>query len=146
MPMPWTYRHASDEWRAILDEAKDRMALDSDNMTYTAIDAVLQVFRRRLTVPQALAFAAVLPAVPRAIFVADWNPDEEPVPFESREDMTREAKQVRKNHNLTPDNAIEATAIAIRRQANPIDFERALAKLPAGAQEFWSADRGQLDA
>ena len=44
MPMPWTYRHASREFRKFLDDAKERMSLDSDNMTYTAVDAVFQVF------------------------------------------------------------------------------------------------------
>jgi hypothetical protein len=32
MPMPWTYRHASREWRAFLDDVKDATGLTSDNM------------------------------------------------------------------------------------------------------------------
>ena len=52
MPMPPTYRHASKEFRAFLADAKDRMNLESDNMAYTAVDAVFQVFRRRLTAQQ----------------------------------------------------------------------------------------------
>ncbi|MFD2440093.1 DUF2267 domain-containing protein [Paracoccus kondratievae] len=81
MPMPWTYRHASKEWRAILDDLKDRMDLVSDNSAYTALDGVLQVFRRRLTAQQGLDFASVLPAIPRAIFVAGWRPEAEPPPL-----------------------------------------------------------------
>lgn len=65
MPMPWTYRHASREFRGFLDDAKDRMGLESDNMAYTAVDAVFQVFRRRLTAQQGLDFASALPCVPR---------------------------------------------------------------------------------
>lgn len=49
MPMPWTYRNASKEWRAILDDLKDRVSLVSDNSAYTAMGGVLRVFRRRLT-------------------------------------------------------------------------------------------------
>ncbi|MEM8974520.1 MAG: DUF2267 domain-containing protein [Pseudomonadota bacterium] len=140
MPMPWTYRHASKEWRAFLDDAKERMSLDSDNMTYTAVDAVFQVFRRRLTAQQGLDFVAVLPSVARAVFVTGWNVSEPPVPFKPRKDLLAEAKNVRQHHNLTPNNAIEATAWAIRRRTNASDFERVLARLPKAAQEFWEVD------
>ncbi|MDF3853414.1 DUF2267 domain-containing protein [Paracoccus sp. P2] len=140
MPMPWTYRHASKEWRAILDDLKDRMDLVSDNSAYTALDGVLQAFRRRLTAQQGLDFASVLPAIPRAIFVADWKPDEKPVPFADRRTMTREAQQLRPHHNLTPDNAIEAVAWTIRRYVNKADFQRVLECLPPGAVQFWHVD------
>ncbi|MBJ3763838.1 DUF2267 domain-containing protein [Maribius pontilimi] len=140
MPMPWTYRHASKEWRAFLDDVKKRMSLESNNMAYTAVDAVLQVFRRRLTAQQGLEFAAVLPSVLRAIFVDGWDVTKDPVPFSERSELLTEVKQIRVNHNLTPDNAIEATAWAIRRCTNSRDFERVLQKMPDGAVAFWQVD------
>ncbi|WP_363117571.1 DUF2267 domain-containing protein [Marivita sp. XM-24bin2] len=135
--MPWTYRHASREWRAILDDAKDQMHLSSDNMAYTAIDAVFQVFRVRLTAAQGLAFASILPTVPRAIFVADWDVTSEPRPFLDRNSLVAEAKAVRPHHNLTPDNAIEATAFALRRAVPVREFERVMKSLPQEARDFW---------
>jgi uncharacterized protein (DUF2267 family) len=121
MPMPWTYRHASREWRAFLDDVKDVTGITSDNMAYTAIDGVFQTFRARLTAEEGLRFASVLPAVPRAIFVAGWVPTDPPLPFGTREDMSAEAKSLRPNHNLTPDNAIEATARALWRSVHQRD-------------------------
>lgn len=138
--MPWTYRHASAEWRAFLDDVKDRMGLQSDNMAYTAVDGVLRAFRRRLTPEQGIAFASVLPAVLRAIFVADWDVGRPPVPFADRATLLAEVKALRPHHNLTPDNAIEATAWAVRRCTNPIDFDRVLARLPDGARDFWHVE------
>lgn len=135
--MPWTYRHASREWRAFLDDAKDRMGLVSDNMAYTAIDAVFQVFRARLTAAEGLAFASILPSVPRAIFVHDWDVRRDPLPFADRATLIAEVKAIRPHHNLTPDNAIEATAFAVRRAVNARDFERVLAELPPPARDFW---------
>lgn len=140
MPMPWTYRHASREWSAFLEDVKERMSLQSDNMAYTAVDAVLQVFRRRLTAHQGLEFASVLPSVLRAIFVYNWDVTAPPVPFSERSDLISEVKRVRINHNLTPDNAIEATAWAVRRCTNARDFERVLAKMPEGAASFWHVE------
>ncbi|MEM8694372.1 MAG: DUF2267 domain-containing protein [Pseudomonadota bacterium] len=138
--MPWTYRHASKEWRAFLDDVKERMCLESDNMAYTAVDAVLQVFRRRLTAEQGLQFADVLPSVLRAIFVKGWDVTKPPVPFPEKDALINEVKQVRVNHNLTPTNAIEATAWAIRRCTNRRDFEYALAQMPKEAAAFWHVD------
>lgn len=140
VPMPWTYRHASKEWRAFLDDVKERMSLESDNMAYTAVDAVLQVFRRRLNAQEGLEFASVLPSVLCAIFVHNWDVTEPRAEFFDRERLVSEVKAVRVNHNLTPDNAIEATAWAVRRSTNRRDFERVLAKLPAEACDFWHVD------
>ncbi|WP_323784586.1 DUF2267 domain-containing protein [Thalassovita sp.] len=137
MPMPWTYRHASREWRGFLDDARDEMGLETDNLAYTAIQGVLQAFRRRLTPQQAIDFAQILPTVPRAIFVADWHLTAKPVDAGTRADWTAEAIALRPNHNLTPDNCVEATAIALRKSIQRGDLERVLDRLPPFARDFW---------
>jgi uncharacterized protein (DUF2267 family) len=140
MPMPWTYRHASHEWRAFLDDVREATGLISDNMAYTAIDGVFRVFRARLTAEEGLRFATVLPSVPRAIFVAGWVPEARPVPFASRAEMTREAQALRPHHNLTPENAIEAVGRALWRSVRRAELERVLATLPEGAEAFWHVE------
>ena len=138
--MPWTYRHASKEFRAFLDDAKDRMGLASDNRAYTAVDAVFQVFRRRLAAQEGVDFASVLPCVLRAIFIKDWDVTVAPLAFSSRDEMTQEAKQVRRDHNLTPDNAIEATAWALRRSMDQRDLDRVLQRLCSDARAYWAVE------
>jgi uncharacterized protein (DUF2267 family) len=137
MPMPWTYRQATREWQAFLADAREAMNLDSDNSTYTAVQGVLQVFRRRLTVQQAVDFAQVLPAVLRALFIADWQ-IAAPIGPGTRADWTREARALRPDHNLTPENCVDATALALRRAVLREDLDRVLARLPTFATEFWS--------
>lgn len=138
MPMPWTYRQATREWRAFLSEARAAMDLETDNVTYTAVEGVLRAFRRRLTPQQAIDFAQVLPSVLRALFVADWQLDEGPRPAGTRKDWTAEAMALRPHHNLTPPNCVEATALALRKSILREDLDRVLATLPAFAAEFWS--------
>ncbi len=140
MPMPATYQRSSEEWRAFLDDVKQRMDLESNNMAYTAVDAALQVFRRRLTAQQGLDFASILPTVLRAIFVKDWDVSGEPAPFPNRTTLIREVQAIRRHHNLTPDNAIDATAWAIRRCVDTRAFERVLATLPVEAQAYWNVE------
>ncbi len=140
MPMPWAYRHATKDWMAFLADAKERLGLESDNTAYTAVQGVLLTFRRRLTVEQGLAFADILPAVVRAIFVHRWDAGAPPVPFGPRAALTAEVKALRPDHNLTPDHAIEAVAWALRRSVDQGDLDRVLAGLPPGAADYWQVE------
>ncbi|MEM8730540.1 MAG: DUF2267 domain-containing protein [Pseudomonadota bacterium] len=140
MPQPWTYRHASKEYAAFLEDVKAAMSLTSDNMAYTAVDGVFQCFRARLTAQQGLDFAAVLPAVLRAIFVAGWRPGDPLRPWSDRATLISEVKALRRHHNLTPDHAIDATAYALRRCTRARDLDRVLAGLGPQAQAFWHVD------
>lgn len=74
--------------------------------------------------------------MPRAIFVKDRDVTAAPLPFADRAALTAEAQNLRPHHNRTPDNAIEATAWALRRATNRLDFERVLASLPQEARAF----------
>ena len=74
MPMPQQYWHASRDFERFMAEARDALGHTSHHQTYTTVDAVLRVFRRRLSADDALRFAGALPPVLRAIFVADWEP------------------------------------------------------------------------
>ncbi len=141
MPMPWTYRQASREWQAFLEDAKAEMELTSDNACYTAVEGVLLAFRRRLAVQEALDFAQVLPAVLRALFLADWQ-IAAPVAAGTRADWTAEARALRPNHNLTPDTCVAATALALRKAVLREDLDRVLARLPGFAADFWSVPGG----
>ncbi|WP_444452807.1 DUF2267 domain-containing protein [Rhodobacter capsulatus] len=140
MPMPWTYRHAQKEFQAFLADAKERMGLVSDNSTFTAVEGVLRAFRACLTPRQALAFADCLPSVLRALFVSGWDIGVAPRPFGSRAEMTRIAQALRPHHNLTPDNAIEATAFALWRYVDHAALVRALAQIGPEAEAFWRPD------
>jgi len=118
-------------------------------MAYTAVDGVFRTFRRRLTPQQGILFASALPCVLAAIFTRDGDVTAPPVPFASREDMTHEAQALRPHHNLTPENAIEATAFALWRVMNSAELVRVLEKLPPEACAFWPVDAvavaGDLD-
>ncbi|MBY5350521.1 DUF2267 domain-containing protein [Rhizobium leguminosarum] len=137
MTMPGEYRRASKDFDQYLDDIKADTLIDSRNVVYTMTQGVFQTFRRRLDVADALPFADVLPPVLRAIFVADWNPDEAKRSFEDRAAMTREAQSLRGDHDFSPDTAIRDVAIAVRKHADAAAFDRVLKTLPDGAEEFW---------
>ncbi|SOB94394.1 DUF2267 domain-containing protein [Rhodobacter maris] len=138
--MPWTYRHAQKEFQAFLLDARERMGLVSDNMAFTAVEGVLRAFRACLTPPEALAFADCLPVVLRGLFLAHWDLAAAPLPFGTRAEMTQRAQALRPHHNLTPDNAIEATAFALWRYVDHAAFARVLAALGPEATAFWKPE------
>ena len=138
MPMPWTYRQASREWQTFLEDAKDAIGTPTDHSTFTAVEGVLRAFRARLTPQQAIDFAQVLPAVLRALFVADWTLRDQPLPPGTREDWTREARALRAHHNFATDRCVLGTAIALRKSVLARDLDQVLATLPPFATEFWS--------
>lgn len=138
MPMPMEYRQASRDFDAFMEDLRDTSMLATTHQAYTMLQGVLQVFRRRLTVQQALDFADVLPPVLRAIFVSDWNVEEPQRAFASREVMSLEARELRPDHNFSTETAIADVAAALRRHVDPNAFERAMASLPPAASDFWA--------
>lgn len=139
MPLPMEFQHASDDFERFLGEARDRADLATRNQAWTMVEGVFRVFRRRLSVAEGLRFADALPPLLRALFVTEWDIDTPPVPFASREAMTREVQSLRPHHNFSPDTSIGDVAIALRRAVAVGAFDRVLADLPEGAVAFWKA-------
>ena len=146
MPMPSEYQRASLEFEKFLVDAREASGLTTTNQVYTMVQGVLQTFRRRLTLPEAIQFAGVLPAVLRALFVADWIPNEPRRSFgntasqhwRERAEMTQEVQSLRADHNFAPDIAIQAVAIALRKNIDETKLDGVLSVLPTPAHDFWS--------
>lgn len=137
MPIPMDLQHASEDFERFLADARDAAGLATRNQTFTMVDGVLRVFRRRLSLEDAIRFAGVLPPVLRAIFVADWDPCEPRLPFADLETMTGEVQALRRHHNFAPASAIAHVAGALRRHVDEARFDRLLLLLPEGAAAFW---------
>lgn len=137
MTVPTEYQQANIAFYNFLTDVRDQTNFDSTHPAYTIAQGVFQAFRRRLEIKDAIRFANALPVGLRALFVADWDPDETKRPFEDRATMTREVQSLRPLHNYAPDDAILIVAKALRHNVDREAFARVLATLPEGAIEFW---------
>lgn len=137
MTVPMAYQHASEDFMRFLADVREEAGLATMNIAFTMVDGVLRTFRRRLTATEALHFAGVLPPVLCALFIAGAD-TASPLPFASRDEMTREVQALRRHHNLSPPSAIRDVATALRRHVHVDAFERVLAALPDGAADFWA--------
>jgi uncharacterized protein (DUF2267 family) len=138
MPVPPEYERASEQFYEFLIYARDISGLSTTHQTYTMVQGVLQAFRRRLGISDAIRFANILPIALRALFITDWDTDEPIRPFQDRPAMTREVQALRAEHNFSPDSAIRDVACALRRYVDETAFDELLSSLPPGAVEFWN--------
>lgn len=137
MPMPLEYQRASEEFEAFLAIAEEASGLTTRNQVYTMVQGVLQAFRSRLDVAEAIRFAQALPPVVRALFVADWDPEAPKRPFGTPEDWLADTRALRRDHNFAPDTAVRDVAFALGRHADPARWQSALARLDPAARDFW---------
>ena len=137
MPIPSEYQRATDDFYRFLIIVRDRAGFGSTHQAYTMVQGVLQTFRRRLEIKDAILFASVLPPVVRAVFVADWDPNDPVRPFEDRAIMTKEVMALRVGHNFSTKTAIGDVSTALRQCIDEEAFDHVLTNLPAGALEFW---------
>lgn len=137
MPIPMEYHHAGRDFDAFMADLLEISLLKTRHQAYTMLQSVLQVFRARLTLVQAIAFADLLPPVVRAIFVSDWDTAQPQRPFADRESLMAEVRQLRHNHNLSTPTAIDDVTAAIRRHMDEARLEALLRQMPAGALAFW---------
>ena len=138
MPVPMEYRLASQDFDRFLGEVAQETGLATRNQAYTTTQGVLLCFRRRLSLSEAIGFAQVLPAMLRALFVMDWDLREPRSENWDRDLMTAEVKQLRLDHNFSPDEAIENVAHVLRGHVDAAAFARCLAALPPESRAFWS--------
>lgn len=135
------YHHASRDFEAFMDDLLEISLLKTRHQAYTMLQSVLQVFRRRLTLAQAIDFANLLPPVVRAIFVSDWQTGEPIQPFAERDTLMEEVRKLRHNHNLSTPSAIEDVAAAIRRHVDEAKLRACLERLPEGALSYFGLER-----
>ncbi|MDI6839062.1 MAG: DUF2267 domain-containing protein [Rhizobiaceae bacterium] len=137
MTVPMEYRQATRDFENFLTAVRDRAGLATSNQAFTMVDGVLRTFRRRLEPADAIVFAQILPACLRALFIRDWDLHEPRKTFGTREEMPREVKALRPDHNFSTDSAIADVASVLRETVGVALLDQALAGLPEEAKRFW---------
>ncbi|MEJ8308916.1 DUF2267 domain-containing protein [Agrobacterium larrymoorei] len=137
MTVPREFIHASRDFGAVLIDVRDRAMVSTTHRAFTTLEAVLRVFRRRLTADQSLEFAGLLNVGLRALFVAGWNANCPVVPFAPKQKMQEEFMSFRRDHNLSPDTAIRDVTEALRLHIDEEKLKRFLKSVSPEALSFW---------
>lgn len=138
MPMPFTCRHATDEFRAFQRDMRERSLIDSDNVIYTGTEAVFRSFRGRAEPQDVLRLGDELPAVLRAILVWRWDLGAPRLPWGDREAVRAEMMALRADHNFCPPSLLENILAGVRATVRAPDFDRVLEGIGPEAVAFWA--------
>ncbi len=138
MTIPMEYAHAGEAFDRFIERVRRRADHVTRHQTFKTVQSVLMVFRRRLTVDQALTFADALPVILRAVFVEGLR-QAPTIPFASLTEMNAEVRAIREQHDFSPENAIEIVAECLREDWDQLTFHSVLCELPEGAAAFWAA-------
>ncbi len=90
-----------------------------------------------MTLKDSIIFASSLNVGLRALYIADWNPEEKIVAFDTLEKMNLEVTKLRPTHNFSTEKAIQEVTKAVRMNVDIEVFDAMLEVLPAEAKEFW---------
>lgn len=146
MPIPSEYFHASRDFESFMLEARNASGLHTTNMAWNMVVGVLQAFRRRLEVRDAIRFAGALPAGIRSLFVADWDTSEPRRQFSDAASLLDEIRSVRPQHNFSPEHAREAVAFALWKQVDPEQLTEVLRSISENALAFWQLTGEQRES
>lgn len=138
MPVPPEYLRVGEIFSDFLERVREETMLATRHQSYTCLQGVLVVFRRRLTPEQILGFAQILPPAVASIFLDGWTPEEFTTDWATRDALTTEVQHFRQHHNFSPETAIADVARALRRTVGDETLDRTLARLGCGAQAFWA--------
>ncbi|MEZ5700871.1 MAG: DUF2267 domain-containing protein [Burkholderiaceae bacterium] len=137
MTLPFEYQNPTLQFERFMVDARDCAGLPTTNMAWNMVVGVFHAFRHRLTVAEALAFAAILPPMLRALFIEDWDIAQQPVPFGDPQEWLADVRSVRTEHNFAPEDAVPSVAAALRGHVDAVALERVLQQLPAPAGRYW---------
>lgn len=137
MPYPIEYVRASDFFQNYLTDARDAADFGSSHQAYTMTQAVFQAFRQRLSIADAIKFAQILPVCLKAMFITDWNTSSPEKSLGTKEDILKDIRALRPDHNFSPDYSVEAVKEALLKHIDNNQFQQILSELPEKASDFW---------
>jgi len=140
MPYPHEYTVATYKFSDFLNDVKEEADFGSPHMAYTMAQGVFQVFRRRVDIKSAIRFSNVLPVGMRALFVADWDPDEEQLSFTDLKTMNQEVRHLRPDHNFATETAIQDVAKALKKHVDQEKLREVLSGISEEAVRFWGME------
>lgn len=136
--MPFTYRHATDEWRRFLATMRARTLIESDNVIYTALDGLFRAFRCRVPPHHVIDLGNELPCVMRSMLVWCWDMEAPRQPWLSRDALETEIRHLRQAHNFAPKGILDDLVWGVRTEVREMDFDRVLQKMSPEAQALWT--------
>ncbi|MFW5653250.1 MAG: DUF2267 domain-containing protein [Planctomycetota bacterium] len=127
------------EW---LKDLRQIGEFDSDEQAWSALRAVSQAVRDRLTVDEASHLAAQLPCLIRGVYFEGWSPSNVPVKARSRDQFLGLVNEkMSGGTSIAPQHAAEAVFRLLNDRITPGEVDDVRHMLPLEVQELWSVSK-----
>jgi uncharacterized protein (DUF2267 family) len=123
-----------------LHDVEKELSWRDERRAYTALRAVLNSLRDRLTLEEVAQFGAQLPMFLRGVYYQRWDPTHTPI---RKRDSETFLGEVRAAFERTNEPHVDAEKIArgvfkvIAKHISPGETEHVRKMLPRGVREFW---------
>jgi uncharacterized protein (DUF2267 family) len=110
----------------------------SEQETYQAMRAVLQVLRDRLPVENAAQFAAQLPLVLKGVYYEGWDPSGKPEKIRSQEEFIEKIREALPRRNdYEPERFARAVFKMLEERLSGGELKNVKSTLPKEILELW---------
>lgn len=121
------------EWIAAVAEESH---LDKRN-AYKALRAVLQTLRDRLTIDDAVHFAAQLPLFLRGLYYEGWKPSKVPIKMSHDEFLAAVKEKIVADQFIDPERITRCVLIVVAHFVSSGDMEKVRHNFPSDLQVLW---------
>ena len=130
--------HKTRQW---LNEIEVELGLDDRHLAYTALRAVLQTLRDRLTAEEAVQLGAQLPMLVRGLYYEGWTPHGKPVKWHREEFLAVIRSASRALDDIDPEDIARVVLGVLARHVSAGEIKDVRNILPEDIRELLEGGR-----
>jgi uncharacterized protein (DUF2267 family) len=139
MTVPATVAHAVQQTQVWLKELRDNADLADEATALSVLRAVLHQLRDRLSVEEAVDFAAQLPTLVRGIYYEGWRPARAPQKVRTKRKFLDQVTLKLLPHPIPPEPAVRNVFALITHHCDPGEIGDVVSQMPSELQDLWPA-------
>lgn len=137
---PEVIQRSVEKTRHWIGEVAAELGGDDHRRAYRALKAVMHTIRDRLTVNEAVQFAAQLPELLRGAYYEDWVPARTPQRYRDREEfLERIAERAGLAGTTEASYTLDAVMAVIRKRISEGEIDDVLAEMPQEIKSLLTA-------
>jgi uncharacterized protein (DUF2267 family) len=121
----------------ILKAVQEAFDWKDKHRAYTALRAVLQTLRDRLTIENVAAFGAQLPMLVRGFYYEGWKPSEAPIKMKKEEFVGEVERVLNSPLGENTEEIIKGVITIVDNYTDPIEIEKLKKTLPKDIQKIF---------
>jgi len=134
-----TFNHTLEQSHLWLKELQEIGGFEDQEEAYSALRAVLQSLRDRLTLNEAAHLAAQMPLLLKGVYYEGWRPEKLPHTYSSAEDFLHHIRSCLRNasNKINPQSAATAVLKLLENKISRGEINHIKSQLPHEILNLW---------